>query len=207
MLPGSRSRLAPSMAIRGSRISPSLRRSIMLGAHWRDWRDRTDAHAIRQGHLARRPHVPAAERPARLILENHGRLLRSPRRRADGVRRRDQEGVSQARDDVPPRPQQRLEGSRGEVQGDHRGVRRAARSAEARGLRSIRRGGTARRWRRIPPRRSVRSARHFHAGLRRIRRTRRAVWRRARRRVRAPAPRSRSTCRSRSPKSRPASRT
>ena len=63
-------------------------------------------------------------------------------------RRRDQEGVPQARDEVSSRPQQRREGSRGAVQGDHRGVRRAARSAEARGVRSLRRGRAPRRRRR-----------------------------------------------------------
>ena len=97
----------------------------------------------------------------------------------DRVRRRDQEGVSQARDEVSSGPQQRLEGSRGAVQGDHRGVRRAARSAEARRVRSLRRGGAARRRRRLPPRRPLRSARHLHARLRRLRRTRATVRRRA----------------------------
>ena len=57
------------------------------------------------------------------------RLLRGPRRRADGDRPGDQERVPQARAEVPPRPQPRRQGRRGAVQGGRRGVRGARRRA------------------------------------------------------------------------------
>ena len=40
-----------------------------------DRRDRSDAHALRQGHLAREPHLPAAERPARLIHRHRWQIF------------------------------------------------------------------------------------------------------------------------------------
>ena len=51
---------------------------------------------------------------------------------------RDQEGVPQARGPVPPRPQPRRPGRRGEVQGGHRGLRDPRRRPQARGLRPVR---------------------------------------------------------------------
>ena len=59
------------------------------------------------------------------------RFLRPARRRPRRLRGRDQEGLPQARHGVPSRPELRARG-RGPVQGDHRGLRGAARSAEAR---------------------------------------------------------------------------
>ena len=107
------------------------------------------------------------------------RFLRPAGRRARRVRGRHQEGLPQAGDGVPPRPESGAR-RRGEVQGDHRGVRGAPRSAEARGLRPLRQGGPRRRRRRVrvPPRRPDRGAQHLHARLRRDGRLRVALRRR-----------------------------
>ena len=59
-------------------------------------------------------------------------------------RRRDQEGVPQARARVPPRPQSRRRGRRGALQGGAGRVRRALRRREAEGVRHVRRGGAPR---------------------------------------------------------------
>ena len=66
------------------------------------------------------------------------RLLRDPRRAQGRVGRGHQEGVSQARDEVPPRPQQGPEGRRGALQGGQGGLRGAVRQGQARGLRPLR---------------------------------------------------------------------
>ena len=99
----------------------------------------------------------------------------------DRGRGRDQEGLPQARDGVPPRPEQGAR-RRGEVQGDHRGLRGAPRSAEARRLRPLRQGRAwaAGRAGRLPSRGPVRGAQHLHARLRRDGRLRVALRRRPR---------------------------
>src|SRR2546427_12619681 len=66
-------------------------------------------------------------------------LLRDSRRAARGFRGRHQEGLSQARDGLPPRSQQEPR-YRGALQAAHRGVRGAAGSGQAGGLRPLRRG-------------------------------------------------------------------
>ncbi len=87
----------------------------------RDWRDRAHPDAVRKGDCACQSHVPSRVRPPALSahpcadkhhqalgISRHGRLLRNTRRRARRVRRRSEEGVSQARDAVAPGPEQRL---------------------------------------------------------------------------------------------------
>ena len=68
---------------------------------------------------------------------SHGplpRLLQDPRRRQEGVGGRDQEGVPQARPQVPPGHEQGAGGG-GALQGDLRGLRRALGSREAQEVR------------------------------------------------------------------------
>ena len=125
-------------------------------------------------------------------------LLQGPRRPQGRRRRRDQEGVPQARPPVPPGRQPGRRGGRGAVQGDLRGLRRAVRREAAQGVRrgaravrrrrlpGARRGpAAARRGRRLRPRRPVRRRRR-PAGRRR---SRRPVRRHVRPRPAAAAPR------------------
>ena len=102
----------------------------------------------------------------------------------DCRRGRAEGGLPQAGDGAPSRPQRRLRGGRGAVQGDQRGLFGPVRSAEARGLRPLRpcRRRTAERRRR---RRVRRRARHLQRGVRR--RLRRHVRRRPARRQSGPA--------------------
>ena len=65
---------------------------------------------------------------------------------AHGRDRRDQEGLPQARGEVPPRQEPGRRRGRGEVQGGGRGVRRALRRREARALRPLRPPGRRRAW-------------------------------------------------------------
>ena len=67
------------------------------------------------------------------------------RRPEDGVRRRDQEGVPQARARVPPGPEPGRRGGRGAVQGGPGRLRRPLRPREAQAVRPLRRRRAARR--------------------------------------------------------------
>ena len=78
--------------------------------------------------VAGRPGQPTAESEGKGL--SRGRetgLLRTARRRPDGVAGRGQEGLPQARHAVPPGPQPRQQERRAEVQGDLRGLRGAER--------------------------------------------------------------------------------
>ena len=66
------------------------------------------------------------------------KILGVPRGR---LRRRHQEGLPQARPQVPPRPEPRQQGLGGQVQGAHRGQRSAVGRGEAEELRHLRRPG------------------------------------------------------------------
>src|SRR5688572_33488422 len=67
-------------------------------------------------------------------------LLRHPRRVEDGFRRRSQEGLPQAREEIPPRREQGQQGRGEQVQGDLRGLRGAGGQGEARAIRPSREG-------------------------------------------------------------------
>ena len=78
------------------------------------------------------------------------RPLQGARRRAQGVARRDQEGLPQARAPVPPRQEPGRHEGRGALQGDLRGARRPRRRRQAQGVRPraanpFSRGGPRRR--------------------------------------------------------------
>ena len=103
-------------------------------AQGRDRRHGTDPHAVRQDHRAGGAHQPPGGGAAG-VSEFYVLLGVAARR----VRRRHQEGLSEAGHGVPSRPQSRARGG-GQVQGDHRGVRGPARSPEARGVRPLRQG-------------------------------------------------------------------
>ena len=69
--------------------------------------------------------------------DKQARLLSGAGRGPEGLRRGDQEGLSQARHGVPPRPQQGRGGERA-FQGDQRGLPGAQRLQEAQQLRHVR---------------------------------------------------------------------
>ena len=141
-----RSSPARSAASASRRYSPQ-RRAL------RPQRARGDGPAARRG---RRVRHRRRGLPARLPAQRHGaaararrgrrsrqdapmarasRLLQGPRGRQEGVRRRHQEGLPQARAPVPPGPQPGRHGGRGALQGDLRGPRRPLGPREAQEVR------------------------------------------------------------------------
>ena len=112
---------------------------------------------------------------------SHGqtRLLRSPRRRADGGGGRNQEGLPQARAEVSSGQEPGRQDGRGEVQGTRRGLRDPQRPAEARALRPVRPRRVRPPGRRLRGRRLPRSIRDLPRGLRRRRHLRGSLRRRA----------------------------
>ncbi len=134
-----------------------------------------------------------------------GGLLRDARRPQGRERRRDQEGLPQARPPLPPRRQPRRRRGGGALQGDRRGARHALRSRPAQAVRQLRAhvpaGPGPGAGRRLPGLRLRRRRRR----LRPRRPLRRPLQPRRPRAARPPAPaaaatsRLRSACRSRTP--------
>ena len=124
------------------------------GRRWSRWPIRSDAGTgrapVRHGDAAR-PSAGDAQRREEEPDELQGLaregLLRGPRRPQGRRRRRDQEGVPQARPGAAPGPQPGQQRGRGAVQGGLRGLRRALRRRSGarvrRGALAVRRGRPA----------------------------------------------------------------